>query len=319
MRLGLVGVGRIGRLHARTLHDLRTVEEVTVADADPVRAEQLAAEHGFVTVPDVRTLLKNVDGVVIAAATPAHAELVHQAVEARVPIFCEKPLASTIGETREILAKTTEAEIPLQLGFQRRFDAGFQAARERLRKGELGVLHSIWACTMDPAPPHASYIPTSGGLFADCSVHDIDAIRWATGREIVAVSAAGANKGEGYFAAAGDVDTGHALLMLDDGTLASIAGGRYNGAGYDVRLELHGAKGTAVAGLDGVTEARYPSFAERFGAAYVAELEAFVEVAAGRIESPCSGEDALEALYVALACEHSRREQRTVRVSEVRQ
>ncbi|GAB3419039.1 Gfo/Idh/MocA family oxidoreductase [Flindersiella endophytica] len=319
MRLGLVGVGRIGRLHARTLRDLTTVEEVTVADADTVRAEQLAAEHGFRAAPDVRTLLKDADGVVIAAATPAHAELVHQAVEAGVAIFCEKPLASTVAETKEILDKTVNAGIPLQLGFQRRFDAGFLAARNRLRAGELGVLHSIWACTMDPAPPHAGYIPTSGGLFADCSVHDIDAIRWATGREIVSVSATGANKGEGYFAAAGDVDTGHALLTLDDGTLAAIAGGRYNGAGYDVRLELHGARATAVAGLDGVTGTSYPSFAERFGAAYVKELETFVEVAAGRIESPCPGEDALEALYVALACERSRREQRAVRVAEVKQ
>jgi myo-inositol 2-dehydrogenase/D-chiro-inositol 1-dehydrogenase len=319
MRLGLVGVGRIGRLHARTLRDLTTVEEVTVADADTVRAEQLAAEHGFKAAPDVRTLLENVDGVVIAAATPAHAELVHLAVEAGVPIFCEKPLASTVAETREILGKTKQANVPLQLGFQRRFDAGFRAAKHRLRSGELGVLHSIWACTMDPAPPHPSYIPTSGGLFADCSVHDIDAIRWSTGCEVVAVSAAGGNRGAKYFAEAGDIDTGHALLTLDDGTLASIAGGRYNGAGYDVRLELHGAKGTAVAGIDGVTDTSYPSFAERFGAAYVAELEAFVKVAAGRIESPCPGEDALEALYVALACERSRREQRTVRVAEVKQ
>lgn len=319
MRLGLVGVGRIGRLHARTLRDLTTVEEVTVADADTVRAEQLAAEHGFKAAPDVRALLDNVDGVVIAAATPAHAELVHQAVEAKVPIFCEKPLAATVAETQEILGKTKRAGVPLQLGFQRRFDAGFKKAKHRLQAGELGVLHSIWACTMDPAPPHPSYIPTSGGLFADCSVHDIDAIRWSTGREIVAVQATGANKGESYFAEAGDIDTGHALLTLDDGTLAGIAGGRYNGAGYDVRLELHGAKGTAVAGLDGVEATSYPSFAERFGAAYVAELEAFVEVAARRIESPCPGEDALEALYVALACERSRREQRTVKVSEVRQ
>src|SRR5262245_14639331 len=216
MRLGLVGVGRIGRLHARTLRDLSTVEEVTVADADTVRAEQLAAEHGFKAAPDVRALLDNVDGVVIAAATPAHAELVHQAAEAGVPIFCEKPLAATVAETQEILGKTKRAGIPLQLGFQRRFDAGFKNAKQSLQSGQLGVLHSIWACTMDPAPPHSSYIPTSGGLFADCSVHDIDAIRWSTGREVVAVQATGANRGDEFFAEAGDIDTGHALLTLDD-------------------------------------------------------------------------------------------------------
>ncbi|WP_020573370.1 Gfo/Idh/MocA family oxidoreductase [Actinopolymorpha alba] len=332
MKVGLVGVGRIGALHAETLRDLPEVETLFLADADVARARDTADKLGISSSGSVAELLASrPDGIVIAAATTAHAELVHLAADAGVAVFCEKPLASDVAGTREVIAHVAAAGVPLQMGFQRRFDPGYQAARARLQAGELGWLHSVWACTLDPAPPHASYIPTSGGLFRDCSVHDIDAIRWVTGREVAEVRATGANKGADFFAAAGDVDTAHALLTLDDGTLAALAATRYNGAGYDVRLELHGSRRTFVVGLDdraplasaeaGVTwptEPSYANFAERFRSAYAAELRAFVDVMAGRTPSPCSGEDALEALYVAEACELSRRESRTVRIEEVR-
>lgn len=332
MRLGMVGVGRIGVLHAETLRDLPDVDAITIADADSVRAEQAAEKLGVSAAADVDELFASrPDGVVIAAATPAHAGLVRQALQAGVPVFCEKPLAANVEETKEILAAVASSGVPLQMGFQRRFDPGYLAARERLRDGELGWLHSIWACTLDPAPPHASYIPTSGGLYRDCGVHDIDVIRWVTGREVIEVYATGANKGAEFFVEAGDIDTGHALLTLDDGTVAAIAASRYNGAGYDVRMELHGSQGSAVVGLDDQVPLRsaepgtdwppgqpYANFAARFHAAYAAELAAFVDVAAGRIESPCPGSDALEALFVADACELSRREGRRVEVAEVR-
>ncbi|HEY8456070.1 MAG TPA: Gfo/Idh/MocA family oxidoreductase [Actinopolymorphaceae bacterium] len=332
MRIGLIGVGRIGILHAEHLRRLDAVTEVVVADADGDRAREVADKLGLTWAASVPELFASKpDGVVIAAATPAHEALVRRAAEARVATFCEKPLAADIQATREILRVVGDAGIPLQMGFQRRFDPGFRAAREALRRGELGRLHMIWACTLDPAPPHPSYIPHSGGLFADCSVHDIDAIRWVTGREVVEVHATGSNRGAEFFAEAGDVDTGTALLTLDDGTLAAIAASRYNGSGYDVRLELHGSQRTIVAGLDTRSPLRsaepehdgwppgqpYANFAERFRDAYVAELEAFVDLAAGRIESPCRGDDALAALRVAVACEQSRREGRAIRVEDI--
>jgi myo-inositol 2-dehydrogenase / D-chiro-inositol 1-dehydrogenase len=333
MRIGLIGVGRIGALHAQNLHDLDAVEQVFLADADVGRANETAEKLGISAAGSVDDLFASrPDGVVIAAATQAHAELVRRAAAAGVPAFCEKPLASDLAGTHETLATVAAAGIPLQMGFQRRFDAGYTAAREALAAGDLGRLHTVWACTLDPAPPHADYIPASGGIFADCSVHDIDAVRWVTGREVVEVTATGANRGAEFFAAAGDVDTATGLLTLDDGTLVALAASRYNGSGYDVRLELHGSRRTVIAGLDerlpagsaepGVTwppGPAYANFAERFRDAYLAELRAFVDVAAGRRESPCRGEDALAALCVAHACERSRREGRSVRVDEIAQ
>jgi myo-inositol 2-dehydrogenase/D-chiro-inositol 1-dehydrogenase len=330
MRVGLIGVGRIGTLHAETLRDIPEVDTLILADASTSRAREAAEKLGVRHASVEELFAMAPDGVVVAAATSAHAELVLRAAEAGVPVFCEKPLAADVPGTREVLARVKEAGIPLQMGFQRRFDPGYQAARAALAAGELGTVHSVWACTLDPAPPHPEYLPTSGGIFRDCSIHDIDVVRWLTGREVVEVRATGANKGADFFSAADDVDTGHALLTLDDGTLVSLAASRYNGAGYDVRLELHGSRRTLVVGLDErvplasaeadvrwPTQRAYANFAERFHRAYVAELRAFVDVIAGRSESPCSGEDALAALYVAEACERARRENRTVRVDEV--
>ena len=326
LTLGLVGVGRIGALHAQTLTALAGVDKLMIADAEPSRARQVAASVGAATADTIEALFAGgLDGVVIAAPTPAHASLIDAAADAGVPTFCEKPVAGDVAGTRAVLDRVDASGIPLQVGFQRRFDAGFLAARAAARSGRLGWLHTLRACTSDPAPPHAEYIPTSGGIFRDCSVHDFDAVRWVTGREVLSVNAAGANRGDYFFAAGDDVDTAAAILTLDDGTLAVCTATRYNGAGYDVRLEVCGSAGTVVAGLDehaplGQASGRkaYQGFADRFRDAYAAELSAFLDVAAGKEPSPCTGAEALEALLVAEAADLSRREGRPVTVEEVR-
>jgi myo-inositol 2-dehydrogenase/D-chiro-inositol 1-dehydrogenase len=331
LRAGLIGTGRIGMLHAETLRANPDIDELLVADADPARADAVAARVGA-TLASVEELLGGrADALVIAAATPAHAGLVRRGADAGLPMFCEKPLASGVRETRELLEHVRAAGVSLQVGFMRRFDAGYLAAREAVRSGRLGVLRTIRATTADPAPPHASYIPESGGIFRDCHVHDFDIIRFVTGREIETVWATGANRGASFFAEAGDVDTSAALLTLDDGTLATVTGTRYNGAGYDVRLEAAGSGGMVAVGLDDRAPLRsaepgvawpaghpYENFYDRFRAAYAAELEAFVDHVLGRIPNPCPPEDALEAFQVAEAAQLSCDEQRLVRVAEVR-
>ncbi len=330
MRIGLAGTGRIGAFHAETLHRLDMVDSVVIADIDAPRARQAANKLGVECAASIDELfVAGLDGVVIAAATGAHPELIARGVAAGLPVFCEKPVAPDIDGTLAVLNAIGEA--PVQIGFQRRFDAGYVAARRQVAEGTLGWLHTVRANTFDPAPPPAEYIATSGGFFRDCSVHDFDIIRWVTGREIAEVYAVGTNRGADFFRAAGDVATMGAVLTLDDDTLALVSGTRYNAAGYDVRMELLGSAESISVGLDqrlplrsveaGIawpTGPAHPTFVERFRAAYETELQAFTRVIAGEIGSPCTVSDALEAFYAAEACELSRKEHRPVRLDEIR-
>jgi myo-inositol 2-dehydrogenase/D-chiro-inositol 1-dehydrogenase len=337
MRIGLAGAGRIGARHAAALCALPEVDTLLIADADAARARDLA-----VRLPSPARALDAVgelfaaglDGLVVAAATDAHAALVERAVAARTPVFCEKPLAADVDGTFHTVRSAAAAGVPVQVGFQRRFDAGNAAAREALASGRLGWLHTVRSCSFDPSPPPPAYVPSSGGLFRDCVIHDLDLIRFVTGREVVRVMAAGANRGDDFFRECGDIDTGSALLVLDDGTLGVVSATRYNAAGYDARLELFGSKDSIVAGLDDRTPAAplperdaepqsadrpaYSGFMERFSDAYDAEIQAFVDMVAGRRANPCPPEDALEAFYLAEACEMSMREGRIVGTGEVR-
>lgn len=332
MRIGLAGVGRIGAFHAATLKSLGAVDQVVVTDQDGALAQQVAAGLGLEVAPDADALLAaGIDGLVIATATPGHAPLLRKGIAARVPTFCEKPVAATLEETIDLSHLAAGSAVPVHIGFQRRFDTGYRNAKAAVDSGDLGFIHSIRAATHDQSPPHAGYIPTSGGIFRDCNVHDFDIIRYVTGREVASVFATGANKGAGFFTEAGDVDTAAAVLTLDDDTLVLVSSTRYNGGGHDVRMEIHGEKGAVAVGLDdslafrsaedGVDFPKGPqkwSFMERFLPAYQAELTAFCDVAAGRTPSPCTVDDALQAFRVAEACELSRAQRRPVDLSEIK-
>jgi myo-inositol 2-dehydrogenase/D-chiro-inositol 1-dehydrogenase len=334
MKLGIAGVGRIGASHAGVLCRHPEVDAVVVADVDEGRARQVAEQLGCDSTGDVSELLSGgVDGLVVATSTSTHAELVVAAARAGLPVFCEKPVASDVHGTRLVLDEVTRLGTPVQVGFQRRFDRGYARARQALRDGVLGELHRVHVITADPVPPAPEYLPTSGGIFRDCHIHDFDILRWVTGREVVAVVAVGANRGATFFRTSDDVDNSAALLTMDDGTLVTLQGSRYNGAGYDVRMELAGNEGTWVVGLDDrvpLTSAEpdvsfpngvpWPSFWERFTPAYEAELDHFVGVVRGARDSGCTVADALEALYVAEAATLSRaRGGVVVRIDEVRQ
>jgi len=329
MRLGVVGAGRIGAFHATTLAGREQVEQLVVADIRPEAAAQLAADNGWQHA-EVDDLLAQVDGVVITSSTSSHADMVRRAVGAGLPTFCEKPIAGTLEETLEVVELVEAGEVPVQVGFQRRFDAGYRKAREAVRSGELGFLHTVRANTHDQSPPPAAYIPTSGGLYRDCSVHDFDIIRFVTGREVASVYAVGANKGDTFFTEGGDVDTAAAVLTLDDDTLVTVSATRYNGGGHDVRLEVMGSQGTIGVGYDdslalrsaerGVHYPRGPqkwSFMERFLPAYQAELTAFCDVVAGQVPSPCTVRDAVQAFRVAEACELSRAKGQPVDLNQI--
>jgi myo-inositol 2-dehydrogenase/D-chiro-inositol 1-dehydrogenase len=330
MRIGLAGAGRIGAFHASTLAALEDVDQVVLTDARPTEASRLASEHGYEFSPDLDDLLSRVDALVVTTSTVGHAPTLRSALAAKVPTFCEKPVAATLAETIELVDLVGEVDVPVQIGFQRRFDAGYRRARDAVVSGELGFVHTVRANTHDQSPPPAAYIPTSGGLFRDCSIHDFDVLRFVTGREVASVYAVGANKGASFFADGGDIDTGAAVLTLDDGTLVTVSATRYNGGGHDVRMEVMGSEGTIGVGYDDSLAVRsaeanvdYPrgpqnwSFMERFRPAYRTELAAFCDVVAGRTVSPCTVADALEAFRVAEACEVSRATGRPVVMSDI--
>jgi myo-inositol 2-dehydrogenase/D-chiro-inositol 1-dehydrogenase len=331
VRLGLIGLGRIGRFHAETLTGLDRVEELLVTDARPGLAEEIATGLGATAVPSAGDLLAaGVDGVVIASSTPTHLELLDAAIRAGVPTFCEKPVAADPATAMYLLAVARDGGVPVQVGFPRRFDPAFLRAKHDLDSGVLGRLTTVRSTTLDPAPPSPAYLAGSGGIFRDCSIHDLDAVRWVTGQEVTEVYATGTAAGDEVFAEIGDVDTAAIVLTLAGGTLAVISNTRYNGRGHDVRLELHGSLDSVAAGLDESLPLRsadptigFPSqpphvfFMDRFAVAFRAELAAFTDVVAGA-SSPCSLADGLEASWLAEACTLSWREHRPVHLAEIR-
>jgi myo-inositol 2-dehydrogenase / D-chiro-inositol 1-dehydrogenase len=332
VRIGLLGLGRIGAFHAQTLAALPVVDSLVVADLQPSVTRQVAALVDAEPAESMEAVLHaGVDGVVVAAASQAHASLLGAAVEAGVPAFCEKPLAPSLEQSVAVCDLVVGSGVPVHVGYQRRFDPAFSAAQAAVSSGELGWLHTLRSTTLDPVPPPASYIATSGGLFRDCLVHDFDAVRWVSGEEVVEVYASGSDRGADFFAEVGDVATCAALLTLEGGALAVVSGTRYNARGYDVRLEVHGSKDSVAAGLEDGLPLRsvepgaaypagpaHPTFMERFLGAYRAELQAFTEVVAGERPSPCTVEDALVAEQIAEACTRSLHEHRPVRMEEIR-
>jgi myo-inositol 2-dehydrogenase/D-chiro-inositol 1-dehydrogenase len=324
--VGLVGVGRIGVMHAANLVGLGEVlhprgidvrlrlTDVATEHAQRV-AQQLEAEY----LPSVEELLASgIDGLVVATGTATHPALIRAGVDAGIPVFCEKPVALDVADSLPVLEHVREQGGVVQIGHQRRFDAGYLRAKEAFEARELGWIHSLRAVTCDMTPPPVEFLASSGGLFRDCSVHDFDILRWLTGREIVEVYAKGSNNGDPAIGAVGDVDTALAVVTFDDGTVGTVSASRYNGAGHDVRLELQGSAASLTVGLDERTAVRsaepgvdFPSgtphrtFAQRFAQAYRDEMVAFVELILGLRPNPCTPEDAVAAARVADAAQQS--------------
>jgi myo-inositol 2-dehydrogenase/D-chiro-inositol 1-dehydrogenase len=307
--------------------DTPGVDALIVADLAPDRAAAVARESGATAAASLDQALVDADAAVVAAATDAHASLVRAAIGRGLPTFCEKPLAIDLATSEQVAADIGRSGVPFQLGFQRRFDAGYGEARRMVAAGELGTLYAVRLASHDPGPPPDSYIATSGGIFRDMSVHDFDILRWMTGSEVEEVYADGSVRGFPSFAAYRDVDTAVATLRMVDGTLAVLTAARHDPLGYDIRAELFGSLGSISVGLGPRTPMRsvepgvpppagpaWPDFHDRFDAAYRSELAVFVQVAAGAMPSPCTEHDGVAALRIAEAAARSLRERRPVRV-----
>ncbi|HEU4921060.1 MAG TPA: Gfo/Idh/MocA family oxidoreductase [Candidatus Limnocylindrales bacterium] len=329
MKIALIGAGRIGRLHGAVLAGHPDVGEVLVHDVVTEAAEEAAASFGGRVCATVDEAIDRADAVVIAANTHAHAPLVRSSVEAGRPTFVEKPLAFGLEESEALVELVERTEAILQVGFQRRFDPAYQEAARLVAAGELGTVYLVRLIAHDNAPPPESYIPTSGGLFRDSSIHDFDAVRFVTGREVDSVVAVGSVRVAEVFARYDDVDTAGVILTLDDGSLGVLSQTRHNPRGYDIRMEVIGSADAVSVGFGDRTPSRslepgapdpavaWDGFLTRFAGAYRAELEAFVRVARADEPSPCTARDGLEAMRIAAAATLSSREHRSVRVADM--
>jgi myo-inositol 2-dehydrogenase / D-chiro-inositol 1-dehydrogenase len=330
LAVGVVGLGRIGAHHVQTLVGLEGVS-VSVTDADPQRTRRIADELGVRAFATPDELVEaGVDALVIATSTPSHAPLLQLAAASAVAAFCEKPVALDLATLDRIRTAVEAAGIVVQVGFQRRFDAGYEAARAAVANGSVGRVLSMRAATHDPFPPPAAYIAASGGIYCDLHIHDFDAIRFVSGEEVTQVYADGAGLDAPWIGELEDVDVAAAILKLSGGGLVILSGTRRDPLGYDVRLEVFGTADSIAVGQSPRSPIRsvepdsgppppdaYRDFWDRFKPAYRKELAAFVATVRTGGPSLCSLAEARAALAIALATERSRAEGRPVSLDEL--
>jgi myo-inositol 2-dehydrogenase / D-chiro-inositol 1-dehydrogenase len=330
VKVAILGVGRLGAFHAKLLRQLPEVSELRINDVDASRAGALARELGATLASSVDEALAGADAAVIVTPTGTHAELIRRSIDAGLAVFCEKPIALDLDSTRAVVEQVTRIDGRVQIGFQRRFDAGFREARRRVRAGELGTVYSFHMTSCDATPPPDAYVQTSGGQFVDQLIHDFDVTRWLFGEEVEDLYATGSTLGFPQYERWNDVATSAVVLRLAGGAVGLLQAARHNEAGYDIRVEIHGAKDTIAVGLDPRTpltsvehdapklgSPAYPTFFVRFGDAYRAELAHFLRYARGEADNACSVRDGMEALRIALAARRSFQERRPVGMYEI--
>ena len=328
IRFGVLGAGRIGKVHAATIGRSERAEVAYVADAVPEAAAALAATAGAkVATVDEIIAASDVDAVLIATPTGTHADLIEAAARAGKAILCEKPVSLSVERIEQAAPVVARAGVPLMIGFNRRFDPNFSALRQRLRAGDVGEVELVTIISRDPAPPPVSYIQGSGGLFRDMMIHDFDMARFLVGEEFVTVHALGSALVDPAIGTAGDVDTASVQMQTASGKIAVITNSRRATYGYDQRLEVHGSKGMLRAGNVHMTTLERADangfaadviqnfFIDRYVAAYAAEVNAFIDAVENGAPVSPSIQDGLMAQKLAEAATQSRQSGQAVRVN----
>ena len=332
LRVAILGTGRIGRMHAelvaRSVESTQLVAVQDVVDeAAAAVAHQLDARHAR-SLDDVLAD-DEVEAVCIATSTDTHVDVMIAAAEAGKAILCEKPISLDLAQVDRGLAAVAEAGVPLQIGFNRRFDPSHRAVADAVAAGDVGDLHVLRITSRDPDPPPLSYIGVSGGIFLDMTIHDFDMARYVTGSEVVEVSAHGAVRVDPAIGEAGDLDTVVITLTHADGAFTVIDNSRRAVYGYDQRVEAFGSAGmvasdnprthtTSRSDATGTHRATLPYFfLDRYIPSYIAEWEAFAEAVRSGQAPPVTGADGRAPLMIGLAAWRSVREARRVAVEEI--
>ncbi len=318
VKFGVIGAGRIGKVHVGTLIKSDAASVAYVADADAKSAADLAQSAGAkVATPEAIIAAKDVDAILICSPTDTHADYIEAAARAGKPILCEKPVSLSAERTRACLKVVEKAKVTLMIGFNRRHDPNFAALEQRLRQGDAGAIEIITIISRDPSPPPVSYIERSGGLYRDMMIHDFDMARFLMGEEFTTVHAFGSSLVDPAIGKAGDVDTAVVHMTTASGRLAVITNSRRATYGYDQRMEVHGSKGMLSAGnlqettvqfadAQGITGAVVQNFfLERYAEAYAREMRAFLDACAKGTTPSASGHDGLMAQVLADAATES--------------
>ncbi|WP_191557369.1 inositol 2-dehydrogenase [Metabacillus idriensis] len=320
LTIGIIGIGRIGKLHVENLlrHPLVTVKSISDVMAESLKEWASSAGISHVT-NDYQELLidSEIDAVFICSPTSTHTDIIKEAAKAGKHIFCEKPISLTYDHSLNALEAVEEADVKLQVGFNRRFDHNFKKIYETVKSGTIGTPHIVKITSRDPEPPSEQYIQTSGGMFMDMSIHDFDMARYVTGSEVEEVYVQGASLIDPVFSEYGDTDTAVMTLKFSNGAIGVIDNSRKAVYGYDQRVEVFGSLGSAAVQNDvpttieiSTSEGVYRDkpkhfFLERYQDSYVQEINAFIESILSDSPIACSGLDGLKAEQIAKAAKES--------------
>ncbi len=333
INIGLIGAGRIGRIHAEVLaYRVPNADLMMVTDYHEAAAKACAEEYGIPTVtPSAKEIFESeeIDAVAICSSTDTHVQFMIEAAQAGKHIFCEKPIALDLGEIDKALAAIDKSGVKLQVGFNRRFHPNFKQIRDLVMNGDIGTPHLVRISSRDSAPPPVSYVKVSGGIFLDMTIHDFDMARFLIGDEIETVYATGGVMVDPEIGEAGDIDTTVIVLTYKNGAICTIDNSREAVYGYDQRAEVFGSEGMALAdnntphnthyySRSGTQSARpHYGFLELYFEAYVAEMQAFVDCVQNDTTPIVTGLDGRYPLVIGLAAGKSLQEKRPVALSEI--
>ena len=333
INVGLIGAGRIGRVHAEHLaYRVPGANLVAIADVFVEAAKKVATDF---QIPDVyqdhRRIMEDetIEAIIICSSTDTHSQMIEEAAAAGKHIFCEKPIDHDLNKIDHVLASVKESGVKLQIGFNRRFDPSFRRVREIVASGEIGVPHILRITSRDPGPPPIEYIKVSGGIFLDMTIHDFDMARFLIGEEVVEIYAVGGVMVDPQIGEAGDIDTAIITLRFENGVIGTIDNSRKAVYGYDQRVEVFGSEGvvvisnntpdTAVVSNASGIHASLPLFffIERYTEAYIAEMKEFIECIQQDTSPSVTGIDGRIPVVMGYAAKKSYQDNRPVRLSEV--
>jgi len=329
--IGIIGAGRIGKMHAENIVKYPNVKVKIISDIFTDNVQDWASDLGIEKVVNEYEEIiydKEIDAIFVCSPTNTHAEIIIRAAKEGKHIFCEKPISFSLEETKEVLDVVQENNVKLQVGFNRRFDRNFSKIHNSVKNGVIGAPHIIKITSRDPEPPPASYIPNSGGLFFDMTIHDFDMARYIANSEVVEVSAYGANLVDSYIEEAGDIDTAITTLKFANDALGVIDNSRQAVYGYDQRVEVFGESGNLTCENDRPTTVELSNekgihkdklknfFLERYEDAYLLETKSFIKAIQEDLPLICDGNDGLQAELIAKAAKQSYVEGKPVKINQ---